>query len=217
MGYSYNIITPPSNEPVTITEAKSYLRVDFSGEDTLIAGLISDARRYAENLLGRSFFTQTIQLIYEPDRIAQGELSGPVGIRYDVDLWERPNVPLLGTARICIHCLMGPVQTFTSLEYQLTRMDNPEWTLVQPQDSGGNFNYRLDPYAEPNEINVFTILAASRFRLTYVAGSATLDPKILDLKPAMLSLINFWYEYREGGPVPDGIRQQFAERRVFSL
>lgn len=217
MPISYKIITPPIAEPITLTDAKDYLNVDFASKDTLITRLITDARRYAENLLHRSLVTQTIQLIYEPERVASGELSGPVGIRYDEDLWERPNVPLLGTARIVIPCLMGPVASFTSLEYQLTRMDNPEWTLVDPIDSGGNANYRLDNYAEPNEVNVFTILAASRYRLTYVAAASTIDPKILDIRNALFSLINFWYEYREGDPVPDGIRQQFAERRAFML
>ncbi|BCL83178.1 phage gp6-like head-tail connector protein [Ktedonobacteria bacterium brp13] len=214
---SYKIIALPSAEPITLTDAKDYLNVDFSSKDTLISRLITDARRYAENMLHKSLVTQTIQLIYEPDPVAQGELSGPIGMRFDEDLWERPNVPLLGTARIVIPCLMGPVQTFTSLEYQLTRMDNPEWTLVSETDSGGNANYRLDSYADPNEVNVFTILAASRYRLTYVAGSDAMDPKILDLRTPLFSLINFWYEHREGDAVPDGIRQQFAERRVFML
>jgi hypothetical protein len=217
MPVSYKITTLPSAEPITLTDAKDYLNVDFASKDALITRLITDARRYAENLLHKSLVTQTIQLIYEPERAASGELSGPVGIRYDEDLWERPNVPLLGTARIVIPCLMGPVQTFTSLEYQLTRMDNPEWTLVSATDSGGNANYRLDSYAEPNEVNVFTILAASRYRLTYVAAASTIDPKILDIRTALFSLINFWYEHREGDAVPDGIRQQFAERRVFML
>ncbi len=217
MPISYKIIVPPVSEPVTLIDAKDYLNVDFSSKDTLITRLITDARRYAENILARSLITQTIQLIYEPERVASGELSGPVGIIYDEDLWERPNVPLLGTARIVIPCLMGPVQTFTSLEYQLTRMDNPEWTLVDPIDSGGNANYRLDSYMEPNEVNVFTILAASRYRVTYVAGSDAMDPKIYDLRTALFSLINWWYEHREGDAVPDGIRQQFSERRVFHL
>lgn len=217
MPISYKILVAPISEPLTLSDAKDYLNVDFSSKDALITRLITDARRYAENMLHKSLVTQTIQLIYEPERVASGELSGPVGIRYDEDLWERPNVPLLGTARIVIPCLMGPVQSFTSLEYQLTRMDNPEWTLVNPIDSGGNANYRLDSYAEPNEVNVFTILAASRFRLTYVAGSNAMDPKILDLRTPLFSLINFWYEHREGDPVPEGIRQQFAEKRVFLL
>lgn len=218
MPNSYEIITPPSSELLALTDVKRYLRVDFTSEDATITDLITDARRYAENLLGKSLVTQTIQMIHEVDPIAAGSLSGPVDAPMDADLFlERPNIPLLGNARVIIPVIMGPVQSLTSVEWQLTRADVPEWTLLSATDSNGNPNYRLDQYAEPNELNMFTILAATRYRLTYTAGMSTLDPKILDIKPAMLSLINYWYEYREGAPVPDGIRQQFGERRIFTL
>ena len=218
MPVSYKITTPASSELLTLTEVKRYLRVDFTSEDTLIADLITDARRYAENILHKSLCTQTIQMIHEVEPVAAGPLSGPVDAPMDADLFlERPNIPLLGNARVIIPIAMGPVQSLTSVEWQLTRADVPEWTLLAPTDQNGNPSYRLDMYAEPNELNMFTILAASRYRITYVAGAATLDPKILDIKLAMLNLINFWYEYREGAPIPDGIRQQFAERRIFTL
>jgi len=215
---SYEILMPAMVEPITLTEAKRYLRVDFGSEDVTISGLITSARRYAENMLHKSLTTQTIQMIHEVDPVAAGALSGAVDAPMDADLLlERPNIPLLGNARVIIPILMGPVQSFTSLEWQLTRADVPEWTLLAATDPNGNPNYRLDTSPEPNELNVFTILAATRYRLTYVAGMNALDQKLLDIRPAMLSLINYWYEYREGALVPDGIRQQFAERRVFVL
>jgi hypothetical protein len=215
---SYKILTPAASELITLSDAKDYLNVDFSSKDALITRLITDARRYAEQMLHKSLVTQTIQMIHEVDPVAAGPLSGAVDAPMDADLFlERPNIPLLGNARVIIPVLMGPVQSFTSVEWQLTRADVPEWTLLPATDDQGNPNYRLDTYAEPNEVNLFTILAAARYRLTYVAGSDALDPKIEDVRLPMLSLINFWYEYREGAPVPDGIRQQFAERRIFML
>lgn len=218
MPVSYAILTPSGAELITLDEAKDYLNVDFDSKNQLITRLIVAARRYAENMLQKSLVTQTIQMIHEVEPVAAGPLSGPVDAPMDADLFlERPNIPLLGNARVIIPVVMGPVQSFTSLEWQLTRADVPEWTLLAATDGNGNPNYRLDTYAEPNEVNLFTILAASRYRLTYVAGSTTLDPKIADIRLAMLSLINYWYEYREGAPVPDGIRQQFAERRIITL
>lgn len=218
MPISYKITVPPTAEPITLADAKDYLNVDFSSKDALITRLISDARRYAENMLRRSLVTQTIQLIHEFDHVAAGPLSGPVDVPYDTwRLAERPDIPLFGNALVRLQCFMGPVQSLTSVEYQLTRMDVPEWTLLQPTDGAGNDNYRLDSYADPNEVNIFVILAATRFRLTYVAGSDSLPDLQFDLRNALFSLINFWYEHREGDPVPDGLRQQFAERRVFML
>lgn len=48
-----------ASEPVTLTEAKSHLRVDHSDDDTYITGLITAARNIAENYTNSSFFTQT--------------------------------------------------------------------------------------------------------------------------------------------------------------
>lgn len=42
------LITPPTAEPLSLTEAKSHLRVDIADDDLLIAALASAARDYAE-------------------------------------------------------------------------------------------------------------------------------------------------------------------------
>lgn len=50
----------PQSEPVSVLQAKNYLRVDddLTTDDALIAMLIGAARRYAESYTGRSFITQ---------------------------------------------------------------------------------------------------------------------------------------------------------------
>ncbi len=51
--------TPPAQEPVTLAEAKAWLRVESGGdEDELIAALIAAARARAEWHTGRAFVTQ---------------------------------------------------------------------------------------------------------------------------------------------------------------
>ncbi len=55
----------PAVEPVTLTEAKAYLRVDLSDEDTLIASLITAARIHVEVSLGRSLITQSWSLFLD--------------------------------------------------------------------------------------------------------------------------------------------------------
>jgi uncharacterized phiE125 gp8 family phage protein len=52
--------TEPTYEPVTLTEAKTYLRVDTTEDDTLITGLIKTARKICENLSNRYFHQRTI-------------------------------------------------------------------------------------------------------------------------------------------------------------
>lgn len=48
------------SEPVTLTEAKSYLRIGFADDDELIGTLISAAREWAENNAGISIVSRTI-------------------------------------------------------------------------------------------------------------------------------------------------------------
>lgn len=214
MPVSYQIITPPTSEPLTLSYVKSWLRIDFTDDDALITDLISDVRREAENILRRSLATQTIQSIVEFDFVPTGPLSGPVDVPYDSwRLAERPDIPLFGNALVRLPVIMAPVQTFTSVEYQLTRMDNPEWTLLATPDGNGNATYRVDTYADPPEVNIFTILAATRFRLTYVAGYPTLPP---DVRRRLLTCIAYLYDNREAS-LDDTLKREFAERRVFML
>ena len=55
------ILVEPDNEPVTLAEAKVWMRVDQSIEDSLINGLIRTARMHIEAIIGRAMITQTIQ------------------------------------------------------------------------------------------------------------------------------------------------------------
>lgn len=57
-------VTAPSSEPVTLAEAKLYLRVDNTTEDSLIADLIVAARMSAESYLKKSLITQAWKLVY---------------------------------------------------------------------------------------------------------------------------------------------------------
>lgn len=56
------IVTPPSEEPLTLTEAKIHLRVDHTDDDALITSLIFAARQYVEQYLQRAIITQTLRL-----------------------------------------------------------------------------------------------------------------------------------------------------------
>lgn len=56
------LITAPAAEPVTLAEAKSQLRVDGTDDDTLITGLIKNAREYCEAFQNRAMVTQTWDL-----------------------------------------------------------------------------------------------------------------------------------------------------------
>lgn len=56
------VVTEPLYEPVSLAEAKSWLRIDTTDEDALVRGLIKSFRQKAENLTLRSFVRRTLKL-----------------------------------------------------------------------------------------------------------------------------------------------------------
>lgn len=54
------VVVEPVLEPVTLAEAKTHCRVDYSTDDTLIGSLITAARQRIEEVTGRRLVTQTV-------------------------------------------------------------------------------------------------------------------------------------------------------------
>jgi len=53
------IVTPPTTEPISLSEAKTHLRVTSSDDDSFIIGLIASASNWVESFTLRSLITQT--------------------------------------------------------------------------------------------------------------------------------------------------------------
>lgn len=60
--WSVRVTSEPAAEPVTVAEAKAYLRIDHDDEDDLFTEWIKAARAEVEAWCGRSLVTQTRQL-----------------------------------------------------------------------------------------------------------------------------------------------------------
>ena len=81
-------------EPVSLTEVKSYLKVDFTTEDTLITSLIKMVRQQIEKFTGLSLVSKTIEYFDEEideeillpfpehDEIEELKLNGSVSTSY---------------------------------------------------------------------------------------------------------------------------------------
>jgi hypothetical protein len=96
-------LVEPGIEPVSLGQMKTYLRVDpgFMTDDIMIGGLITAARRWAEEYCQRRFVYQTLRLLmdffpgYIDLKLAGEKVSSPfvsgsnavlVGIRYAIQL-----------------------------------------------------------------------------------------------------------------------------------
>lgn len=102
---SYVLTTPPAEEPVSLAEAKAFLRLDGSEEDALIDTLIKAGREHLEAVTGLSLITQSWRL-YRDDWPSSGMISlahGPVRSVDRVTVYDRIGTPVektLTTARL---------------------------------------------------------------------------------------------------------------------
>lgn len=162
------IVTPPTIEPVTLTEAKLQCRVDATDEDTFITGLITAAREEVERLSWHVLLTQTLELV----------LNG----------WPCDDE---------IYLPRPPLQSVTSVIYKLTDHSSVTWPATRYVVATDSVPAYITPaYGLSWPTDVLDVAEAVRVR--YVAGwtSAALVPQ--SLKLACLLLIAHWYENREG-------------------
>lgn len=63
------VVTDLATEPVTLQEAKTWMRInDFTSDDTLITALIKSSRTLLERYTGLSFGTKTLEVIVEIEK-----------------------------------------------------------------------------------------------------------------------------------------------------
>lgn len=62
---AYDIVTPAASEPITLAEAKNFLRVDTNDDDAIITALITAAREMCEQYTRRILVTTTIDEYFD--------------------------------------------------------------------------------------------------------------------------------------------------------
>jgi len=157
----------PAAEPVTLTEAKSHLRVDISDDDTLIEGLITAARDMIEKMARRALITQTW--------------------RYSLDGWPGGDE---------IRLPRPPLQSVASIVYKESDGTSNSWdTAAYIVDSDSEPGRVVLAYGEswPS----VTLYPAAPIQITFVAGYGDADDVPETWKQAIKLLVAHWYENRE--------------------
>ena len=166
---SLTTLTEPVNEPVSLVEAKAYLRVDNTDEDTLIGTLITAARQWVESYLDRALILR--QLVLRLDTF-------PVEI-------ELPQPPLSSTGTTTAISLTytletGTTATLSSSEYRIDRTSTPG---VLRQNYSGSW---------PGHLNDYNSIA-----VTYWAGYGSDEGDIPPaIKNAILLMVGHLFENR---------------------
>lgn len=105
----HKLIEPPAEEPVSLQETRTHLRLE-TGEDDYIAGLIVVARRFCEAFQSRAYVTQTWDLFMD---------AFPAGCI------KIPLPPLQSVEFIKYKDSSGDLQTLNSSEYLMDPYSEP--------------------------------------------------------------------------------------------
>lgn len=167
----------PADTPVSLTEAKAHLRVDFDDDDDLITALIGVAVDHVDGwsgILGRALMTQTW--------------------RQDFNCF-RPSLRLP----------LAPAASITSITYldpngDQQTVDPANYALWA--DGAGPLVYFVTGFAYPA-----ISIEGKAVSVTYVAGYGDADAVPAPIKAAILLLVGQWYENREAAIIAPGTMQ----------
>ena len=194
--------TEPVQEPISLQEAKEYLRVDDSTDERVVRPLIETSRRIAEEHLGRTLMTTTYTLYTD----SYDELS--------YHLWEGIRTgPDLSNYKNYINLPKCPVQSVTSVS---TFNDSDVETTF------ASSRYYVDNVREPSRIILrkgetfpSALRVANSIKVVYVAGYANSYAIPEPVRMGMLQHIAFLYEHRgdmyeAASPMPPMIKNMYA-------
>jgi uncharacterized phiE125 gp8 family phage protein len=197
------VVVGPAAEPVTLAEAKLHCRVDISTDDSLISGLITEAREWAERYTRRALVTQTWRVWF--DDFPEVEDYCPPGSTSPLaSLW------LPG----------GKVASISSVQY--TAPDGTLTTLAAP-------NYTLDSKGHDRQARLVPAYGLSwpstrdvpnAVQVEYVVGygNAAAVPPVI--RQAILLHAGWGYEHREATdkvPFIESLELKLADFRLFEF
>jgi uncharacterized phiE125 gp8 family phage protein len=161
------LTTAPAVEPVTTSEAKSHLRVDYADDDTLIGTLITAARQMVEAITRRALITQTWDLWLDA-------FPGEAHI-------EIPLPPLQSITSITYYDDADIATTFSSTNYYVDTKREPGRIVLR------------DTASWPSA----TLRGANGAAIRFIAGYGLAVAVPQQLKQATLLMVGHLYEHRE--------------------
>jgi uncharacterized phiE125 gp8 family phage protein len=174
------LVTAPASEPVTATEAKLWLKLDDSDDDTIITELISAARKVFEEMTGRSLINTTWRA--EWDALPRNGTYAGAPTSRELEL---PRAPLVSVTHVkySTNVAAGTEDTFASTNYTVgTDLDRNRFGRLW-----------LDDDADWPDIGSFP----GALRCQFVAGygaDATFVPE--EIKVCIKLLISHLYQNR---------------------
>ena len=201
------VIQPPTVEPVSLSDVKDWLNIDFSSKDVLITKLITRARRRCETITGRAFAPQQVQATFPITRPQGGELSGPTDhgpswYQFSEQIGANP----FGSSQFYFDINMPPFDTTKSLTVETKITDFMQWNTFYsgiPPTVVNDMNQPtcwVDTNQEPARMYFLIPVVANFWRFTYWCGyGPNTFPLPEDLLEALMEYCSYLYDYRDGG------------------
>ena len=143
---AFKVVTPATSNPITLTEAKTHLKVDTTADDTFITNLIKSATSSAQEYTNRFFIATTIQ---------------QVGDKWE-DISNLFKSPVLSVTNIKYVSTDGILTTLNSSVYFLDDVNKPARIGLKPNQSypeiidrlnAVQVNYVVGLAAGPDEVD----------------------------------------------------------------
>ena len=176
------VITEPTQEPLSLQEVKDYLRVEDNTDERTLRPLIETARRWCEEHINRSLlqttYRQFIDSIADEVPLTEGLTDGP-DLNYYKNYIVLSKSPIISVTHIKTYNDADESTTFASSKYYLDNAREPGRIVLR---NGETF---------PTALRL-----ANAIEIEYVAGYSSISQIPEPLKVGMLQHIAFMYEQR---------------------
>ena len=164
--YNYKVTTPPVTEPVSLDEAKDHSNILHDLDDAILFGFIQAARYWCEKFTQRSFIDKSYTMKID-NCFPANEIIIPVA-------------PLKSLTTFTYVDEDEVVQTVSSSLYILDTFSTPPRIKLDPDEDW--------PSSVREQINTISI--------EFIAGYGDATDVPVDIKHAILMLVDHYYEHR---------------------
>lgn len=117
------LVTAPEEEPLTLDEAKTHLRLEATEDDAFVEACITGARQWAEEHLWRGLVTQEWELVVPEFPCTEDGLELPKGnLTADLVGDPAPSSPIVSVKYLDPD---GALQTLATTEYEVDDVNVP--------------------------------------------------------------------------------------------
>lgn len=202
--------SPPAEEPVSLTDVKSWLRISWTDDDFLLQMLITDARQWVESRTSRAMITQTLQGVWYLPKSPESKIKGLYAqLGMELTFWLPRSVPggvTVTTAEIEKDLDVWQTMALTT-DYVVDSDNDPVRVWLRAS--------AISYWAPTGALINFMGVYAPRVRITWSTGYGASEGNVpASYRRCILNAVAWLYENRDAGGMPpdsllsglDGVR-----------